>query len=75
MRGQTEQFGGGRTVRSLWVGLSQYENDLGSNRYNVGWCGLKCHNVGDGLIIRAPEIIAVFVGVMVSAMIINLPPF
>jgi hypothetical protein len=39
------------------VGLSQYENVCGANRYSVGWCGLKCHSVqrGGGAIVKVPH--------------------
>ncbi len=37
------------------VGLSQYENVCGANRYSVGWCGSECHSVqlGGGAIVKA----------------------
>ncbi len=39
------------------VGLSQYENVCGANRYSVGWFGLECHSVqlGGGVIVKAPN--------------------
>ncbi len=50
LRGRIEQFGCG-------VGLSQYENICGANRYSVGWCGSECHSVqlGGGAIVKAPK--------------------
>ncbi len=38
------------------VGLSQYENIRGANRYSAGWCGSECHSVqlGGGAIVKAP---------------------
>ncbi len=39
------------------VGLSQYENVCGANRYSVGWCRSECHSVqlGGGAIVKAPR--------------------
>jgi hypothetical protein len=43
------------------VGLSQYENVFGANRYSVGWCGSECHSVqlGGDTIVKAPYFVSV----------------
>jgi hypothetical protein len=56
LRGRTERLVG--LSDPCGVGLSQYENICGANRYSVGWCWSECHSVqlGGGAIVKAPWI-------------------
>jgi hypothetical protein len=42
LRGQTEWFKGGWTVRPLWSQIVTIGNVCGANRCSVGWCGSEC---------------------------------
>jgi hypothetical protein len=58
LRGLTERLGVVGLSDPCGVGLSQYENVCGANRYSVGWCGSECHSVqlGGGAIVKAPNL-------------------